>query len=88
MIEAIKQHVDSWSDVTIAGVDISKLSGLSNHCYRVILKNELAEPNAVLFRIFAQDLTDRRIEQKIFAAQSESGMGPKLYHQNDSWRIE
>ena len=41
-----------------------------------------------MFRLFEQELTDRRIEQKIFAAQSESGMGPKLHYQQYEWRIE
>jgi hypothetical protein len=45
-------------------------------------------PKSVLFRIFEQELTDRRIEQAIFKVRSEEGTGPKLLFQDDKYRVE
>ena len=46
------------------------------------------EPRTILYRRFEQDLTDKRIEQAIFETKSEDGTGPKLFFQNDTYRIE
>ena len=70
MLNAIKSQLSTWSDVSVADLSITKMAGLSNHCYCVSIKNAKPEqePNQILFRVFAQELTDRRIEQRIFAA--------------------
>ena len=73
-------------------INIKRQSGLSNACFRVWPKDEsqlqLGVPRVLLYRRFEQDLTDRRIEQAIFSVKSEQGTGPKLYYQNDTYRIE
>ena len=75
------------------------MSGLSNACFRVELTPQSVEqlktegkpmpdPALLLYRRFEQELTDRRIEQAIFATKSEDGSGPKLYFQDNEYRIE
>lgn len=68
-----------------------RLSGLSNACFRVQIKDGLhpdIEQRTILYRRFEQDLTDKRIEQAIFETKSEDGTGPKLYFQDKEYRIE
>jgi len=59
------------------------MSGLSNACFRVHLKDgvlpDLKSPRTLLYRRFVQELTDRRIEQTVYAIKAEDGTGPKLY---------
>jgi hypothetical protein len=45
-------------------------------------------PNTLLYRRFEQELTDKRIEQAIFEEKSADRSGPKLYFQNEKYRIE
>ena len=73
-------------------MEIKRLSGLSNACFRVKIKDQVAtnvkEPRTLLYRRFEQELTDRRIEEAIFKTKSEDGTGPKLYFMNNDYRIE
>ena len=88
-IELWKLHVKSVDDFTI-----KRLSGLSNACFRVQIKEghclEIEDPQTrtILYRRFELDLTDKRIEQAIFLTKSEDGTGPKLHHQAKEYRIE
>ena len=81
----------SWSqaDVTLEQVSIRKLSGLSNACYRVELReSEGVEPRVLLYRKFECEIVDKQIEATVFKAMSDSGLGPKLVFQNSEYRIE
>ena len=94
IVNHILEHIAEWKDVVSspADVTITRLSGLSNACYRVEFKPHLVKPGMtltkLLYRRFEQDLTDKRIEQAIFKTKSEDGTGPKLYFQNNQYRIE
>jgi hypothetical protein len=52
----IKQHFDSWVDVDHDDVEILRLSGLSNACYRVRIKTKdlraKVQPKDLLYREF------------------------------------
>ena len=50
MLAAIQKHTQAWKEITIADLEIVKLAGLSNACYRVSAKN--TEPKSFLFRVF------------------------------------
>ena len=84
IFDRITQHIPQWKE-TLVSVDeltIRRLSGLSNACFRVQIKEGIKktlEPKTLLYRRFEQDLTDKRIEQAIFETKSEDGTGPKLY---------
>jgi hypothetical protein len=88
------EHISSWKTHLNdqEDLEIKRLSGLSNACFRVQIKDtvaeEIKEPRTLLYRRFEQDLTDRRIEEAIFRAKSDDGTGPKLYFMNKEYRIE
>ena len=60
------------------------MSGLSNACYRVSLKDDVVlnqeDPRTVLYRKFECEIVDKAIEAAIFKSMSDSGLGPKLVH--------
>ena len=88
IFDRLTQHVPQWKQSLEDQDDliIKRLSGLSNACFRVKIKDDVAlnvsEPRTLLYRRFEQELTDRRIEEAIFKAKSEDGTGPKLYFMN------
>lgn len=95
ILKRICEHVPSWASLnpSLDQVEIKRLSGLSNACYRVALKNEKetnhpCEPSVVLYRKFECEIIDKKLEAAIFKANSDAGLGPKLIFQNDSYRIE
>ena len=72
-------------------LSVSKLSGLSNSCYRVKIEDKSldgVEPNVLLYRKFECDIIDKKMEATVFEVMSDIGNGPKLYFQNDKYRIE
>ena len=69
------------------------MSGLSNACYKVELKEHVHLPDAemprvFLYRKFECEVVDKQVEATLFRCMSEAGLGPKLVHQSDSFRIE
>ena len=58
IFDHIKEHMDLWRDLITSASDLSitRLSGLSNACYRVKLidtfKPEFKEPRTLLYRRF------------------------------------
>ena len=96
IFERIVNHIPSWKQSlrSVEDLYIKRLSGLSNACFRVTIKDEIikntisVEPKTLLYRWFEQELTDKRIEQAIFETKSGDGTGPKLYFQNLTYRIE
>ena len=69
-----------WADgvTSLDQVQIKKLSGLSNACYRVALKDDgevdaAVEPRVLLYRKFECEIIDKAIEGAIFKAMSDSG---------------
>ena len=70
-----------------------RLSGLSNACYRVKLRDDVelgddAEtPRVLIYRKQESNVVDLRVEKAIFKHISDSGIGPKLYYQGDNFRI-
>ena len=74
-------------------MEIKKLNGLSNSCYKVWLDkrvklNDPDAPRAVLYRKIENEVVDKHIESTIFRTMSESGQGPKLIGSDDDYRIE
>ena len=68
------------------------MSGLSNACYRVKITDqalkESVKPNIFLYRKFECEIIDKKIEGTVFQAMSDQELGPKLYFQNEEYRIE
>ena len=93
ILSRIHEHVPSWNAIqSPSDLEIKRLSGLSNACFRVHIPagkfEDIKEPRTLLYRRFEQDLTDKRIEQGIFDIKSQNGTGPKLHFQNFVYRIE
>jgi len=90
----IKDNIPDWHPVTLDQVEIRRLSGLSNACYKVSLKAEARfgdgsnAPREVMYRKFECDIIDRKTEATIFRCMAESGQGAGLIFQNDIYRIE
>lgn len=90
----ICSHIPDWSSAlkTSEDLNIKRLNGLSNACYRVSIKDEVAphltDNRTLLYRKFEQELTDKRIESAIFRTKSEDKTGPYLHFMNTEYRIE
>ncbi len=80
----ITQNVPEWKDVKIEQIEARKMAGLSNACYKVTAPNV---PD-LLYRKFACEVVDSKIETLIFNYSSNAGWGPKIYHATDAYRIE
>lgn len=93
ILTTIKKHVETWNaDPGLLPEDltITRLSGLSNACYKVALssKHSQLQPSMLLFRNFECPIVDWTMENEIFESLSDQGLGPKLYHQSSTYRIE
>lgn len=102
ILNDIKKHVPAWNVevITTDNVSFTRLSGLSNACYRVLICPENAstveielalkaiEPQTLLFRFFECAIVNWQMENEVFKTLSDQGIGPKLYHQNKTFRIE
>ena len=71
ILKHIKEHIESWKGVTSEQISITKLSGLSNSCYRVHVESDSAvQPMTLLYRKFECELVDKRVEATIFESMS------------------
>jgi len=71
---------------------VKRLNGNSNAVFRVKIKDglhpQITENRLLLYRRYEQDIIDKQIEQAIFKAMSDLNLGPKMFFQNDKFRIE
>lgn len=82
----VKEHVYFWSETetSLDQVSITRLSGMSNACYRVALNESVvvSDPNRArvyLYRHFSSKLTnDKKIEETFFRCMSDKGLGAKF----------
>jgi len=94
IFEHVYKHVPGWSRClkSFEDLEYKRLNGNSNACFKVSIKEDLhpevSETRAVLYRRYEQQIIDKKIEQAIFGAMSENGTGPKMFFQNDVFRIE
>lgn len=96
MLDNIKKFIPAWAEAVHDikdQVEFRKLNGLSNSCYKVSLDKRvrLSDPNAprtVLYRKIENEVVEKEIEYTIFKSMSDSGQGPKMYGQQEDFRIE
>ena len=95
ILERVKQCFTSWQNSvqSLNQVEIRRLNGMSNAVYKVALKSEVTlsdseDPRVVLYRKFECEIIDKKVESTIFQYMSESGQGPRLFFQNEDYRIE
>ena len=73
-------------------VKITRLSGMSNACYRVALSEtiNLSDESArvVFYRKFLSTVRDRNVEAAIFESMAERGLGPQIIHSEHEFRLE
>ena len=84
----IKKHVPSWLEATLAQLDIRRMNGLSNACYRVTFRDYAGEDRVLLYRKFESKVSNKEIEAIIFKYMSDQSLGPKLIFQNSNYRLE
>lgn len=93
VLARVKEHMPAWGQVTLLDVSITRLSGLSNACYKVKLAADVQiadsdTPRKVLYRKFENEIVDNKIEEIIFRSMSEKRMGPRFIFQDSEYRIE
>lgn len=73
-------------------IEVKRLNGNSNAVFKVNIKAglypQITENRSLLFRRYEQDIIDKQIEQAIFKAMSDNDLGPKMFFQNNKFRIE
>lgn len=90
----VTQSVSEWKELNLSQEDFTftRLSGNSNACYRVKLRDDVAnclvEPRTVLYRKYLQTVVDKSVEQAIFLAKAEEMSGPRLFSQTEHYRVE
>lgn len=95
ILQRVKENYPAW-DQTMIGehqVEIKRLNGLSNACYKVSLRDEVQLPDGsasrdILYRKFECEVVDKNMEAALFKSMAEAGIGPGLIHQADAFRIE
>ena len=95
VIARIGKQFTDWRQTvhSLDQVEILRLNGLSNACYRVKLNDNVVlsdpdTPRVVIYRKYECDIIDLHIEKAIFKSMSDSGIGPRLFYQGDNYRIE
>ena len=88
ILENIIKHLDSWKHTTLDQVNITRLAGLSNACYRVKHQDKELKLHTVLYRKFECLVVDKEIEAMIFKSMSDQNLGPKLIAYTPTYRIE
>lgn len=94
IIARVYEHVPGWAQAVQEPeqVEISKLNGLSNACYKVSLKSDVETapncPRTLLYRKFECEIVNKQVESALFESMSEAGLGPKLIYGCASFRIE
>lgn len=83
VLARVKEHMPAWGHVSLDEVTISRLSGLSNACYKVSVGPEVTiadpdTPRKVLYRKFENEIIDNTIEEIVFRNMSERNLGPKF----------
>ena len=86
-----QEHIEGWKDLRLDQINIRRLAGMSNACYKVSIIDancKVIEPDAVLYRKFLCEVIDKQVEATIFQSMSDQGLGPKLLFRNDQYRLE
>ena len=80
IFDNIKKHMPSWAEAVhdpLDQLEIKKLNGLSNSCYKVALDKRVKlsddAPRAVLYRKIENEVVDKDVEHTIFKTMSDSG---------------
>lgn len=80
----ITEHIAAWKHVKFEDIKFQRMAGLSNACYKVTS----GELDPLLYRKFECKIVDKNVEALIFEIASEQGIGPKLLHAGEGFRIE
>ena len=85
----IREHLDSWKDLSENDIEFEKLAGLSNAVWKATASKDV-KPKTVIYRAFGKggDLVDRDRENYIFDELSKLKLGPRCYGYTSDYRIE
>lgn len=88
-VDAIKEHVESWRDVSPSKMKFERLSGLSNEIWKVSIPDNI-EPQTVIYRKFGEagSIVDRDRENIIIKGLAKKKLSPMFYGGTKEYRIE
>jgi len=89
-IDLIKEHVDSWQDLSPGKLKVERLSGLSNKIFKVSVDDKNVYPRQIIYREFGEGaaICDRNRENYIIKSLAQKEIAPMFYGADENYRIE
>jgi thiamine kinase-like enzyme len=95
--EFIRSNLPSWSLIPPEEIQMTKLTSYSREVYKVVALNKKIKP--IIFRVITDTVGGKFKKPKglfisneeevlVYSKAYEHNLGPKLYYQNNSYRIE
>jgi len=88
--DVIKEHVESWTDLSPRKLHVERLSGLSNKIFKVSVDNKDVYPRQVIYREFGEGaaICDRKRENYIIKSLANKEIAPMFYGADEKYRVE
>ena len=89
-IDAIKEHVESWQDLSPQKLHVERLSGLSNKIFKVSVDDKDVYPKTVIYREFGEGaaICDRGRENYVIKSLAKKEIAPMFYGGDKECRVE
>jgi len=89
-VDNIKEHLDSWQDLSPSKMKVEKLGGLSNDLWKVTSLNKEIKPRTVIYRKFGHGaaICDRERENYVLKGLARNKIAPKFYGGTEEYRVE
>lgn len=89
-VDHIKEHVESWKDLSPSKMKIKKLGGLSNDLWKVSTLDKNVTPHCVIYRKFGcgAAIVDRKRENYVLRGLAREKIAPKFYGGTEKYRVE
>jgi len=89
-VDAIKEHVESWQDLSPERLKVQRLSGLSNKIYKVSIDDKNVYPKTVIYREFGEGaaICDRKRENYVIKSLAKKEIAPMFYGGDEHHRVE
>jgi len=89
-VEIIKEHVESWKDLSPKKLHVERLAGLSNKIFKVSVDDKNVYPRQVIYREFGEGaaICDRKRENYIIKSLAQKEIAPIFYGADEQHRVE
>ena len=89
-VDAIKEHVTSWQDISPTKLHVERLSGLSNKIFKVSVDDKDVFPKTVIYREFGGGaaICDRARENYVIKSLAKKEIAPMFYGGDMEYRVE